>query len=274
MTKENKFELTKEEVEVKCAKGMKITEEEYTRFAALCSTNNLNPYTDAYIIKTDFKTAIMIGKDGYFKMADSNPAYDGMEDGIIVMNKDGSYEEVPGCFIKEGQTLVGGWARAYRKDRKVPKFAAVMLKDYIGSAKSLWGRMPAIMINKVAKCTALRDLFPQAFAGTYAEGEIDESEFRSSAKDSHPEAEPAKLAEEPVPVNTYEKELNCIILSPKGDQMTVRDSIASVKTLANAKAVMAYLNKYAETNEEARESIATVLDAIQKGEIKFPNLNK
>ena len=84
MTKDNNFKLefnfnlTKEEVEMKCAKGQKITEDEYMRFMTLCSSNNLNPFNDVHIIKTDYRTCIMIGKDGYFKMADSNPAYDGM----------------------------------------------------------------------------------------------------------------------------------------------------------------------------------------------------
>lgn len=279
MTKDNNyklefnFNLTKEEVEMKCAKGQKITEDEYMRFMTLCSSNNLNPFNDVHIIKTDYRTCIMIGKDGYFKMADSNPAYDGMEDGIIVMNPDGTYEQVLGCFIKQGQTLVGGWARAYRKDRKMPKFVSVMLSDYIGSSKSLWGKMPAIMINKVAKCSALRDLFPSTFAGTYDESEVSNMSEQGEIPQEKDSAQHVENPKAPSNKPNYDKELRTIIKKPDGNTMSIQECIESVKTLANAKAVIAYLNKLAETDSEAKQEIITVLAALKKGELKFPNLS-
>lgn len=279
MTKDNNyklefnFNLTKEEVEMKCAKGQKITEDEYMRFMTLCSSNNLNPFNDVHIIKTDYRTCIMIGKDGYFKMADSNPAYDGMEDGIIVMNPDGTYEQVLGCFIKQGQTLVGGWARAYRKDRKMPKFVSVMLSDYIGSSKSLWGKMPAIMINKVAKCSALRDLFPSTFAGTYDESEVSNMSEQGEIPQEKDSAQHVENTKAPSNKPNYDKELRTIIKKPDGNTMSIQECIESVKTLANAKAVIAYLTKLAEANSEAKQEIITVLAALKKGELKFPNLS-
>lgn len=279
MTKDNNyklefnFNLTKEEVEMKCAKGQKITEDEYMRFMTLCSSNNLNPFNDVHIIKTDYRTCIMIGKDGYFKMADSNPAYDGMEDGIIVMNPDGTYEQVLGCFIKQGQTLVGGWARAYRKDRKMPKFVSVMLSDYIGSSKSLWGKMPAIMINKVAKCSALRDLFPSTFAGTYDESEVSNMSEQGEIQQEKDSAQHVENPKAPSNKPNYDKELRTIIKKPDGNTMSIQECIESVKTLANAKAVIAYLTKLAEANSEAKQDIITVLAALKKGELKFPNLS-
>ena len=55
--------------------------------------------------------------------------------------------------------------------------------------------------------------------------------------------------------------------------MSIQECIESVKTLANAKAVIAYLTKLAEANSEAKQEIITVLAALKKGELKFPNLS-
>lgn len=189
------IELTKEDVQKNCCNGVVITDAEYARFASLCQQNGLNPYAqEAKIIaKEGYATKILIGKDGYFRMADSNPDYDGMEDGVIVKDKEGNIQEMPGCFVPEGAELIGGWAKVYSKKRTYPKYVRVSLSEYNGSEKTLWATKPATMINKVAKCSALRDMFPQMFSGTY-----DESEYEkvTNSKENVNDAKQISLKEE------------------------------------------------------------------------------
>lgn len=197
--------LTKEIVEKNCAGGKSITDEAYTQFAALCKQHKLNPFTrEAHIVVVNnangtVRYNIMIGKDGYFKMADSNPNYDGMQDGIVIEDKNGNIQYPEGCFVPPGCKLLAGWAKAYSKERKYPKYAVCSLSEYKGSDKTLWGTKPATMINKVAKCLALRDLFPQTYNGTYDEAEINNIEVES--EEAKPVVEtvvskPEKVAEE------------------------------------------------------------------------------
>lgn len=198
--------LNKEIVEKNCAGGKSITEEAFTQFAALCKQHKLNPFTrEAHIVAVPMSNGttrfnIMIGKDGYFKMADSNPNYDGMQDGIVIEDKNGNIQYPEGCFVPPGCKLLAGWAKAYSKERKYPKYAVCSLSEYKGSDKSLWGTKPATMINKVAKCLALRDLFPQTYNGTYDESEINnvsvESEEEQTTSVNVASTTPEKVVEQ------------------------------------------------------------------------------
>jgi cell division protein FtsN len=70
-----------------------------------------------------------------------------------------------------GETLVGGWAEVFRKDREIPTRMEVSMFEYEGKkynwktksyeVSSMWKKKPATMISKVAKVQALREAFPQ-----------------------------------------------------------------------------------------------------------------
>lgn len=246
MEKEIKYTVNGSEITISKdeldAKYNYISDEEFFLFATLCRDNGLIPYKDVYILKrkNSTKATIMVGKDGYFKIADSCPAYDGMEDGVVIIDKNGVRKDIEGTCYEPTDTLIGGWARAYRKDRRVPKYSSVLISEYYGHPDSLWGKMPSVMINKVAKCTALRDLFPQSFAGTYAEGEIDETKAdveaaykmdtkmpaevekpSSNVSVDIPQAEPQKPVVEPVEAEKPKEPVN----SPKKPVMTLEQAM-------------------------------------------------
>ena len=78
-------------------------------------------------------------------------------------------------FLPEfGEQLIGGWAKVYRKDCKVPFETTAMFKEYKGPAGSLWDSKPATMIRKVALVQALREAFPDMYGGLYSQEEINE----------------------------------------------------------------------------------------------------
>lgn len=72
---------------------------------------------------SDSTSTIVLGKTCYLKMAENHPQYDGFEAGVIVLTADGQLLNREGSIVYDGnggETLLGGWAKAYRKDRSRP----------------------------------------------------------------------------------------------------------------------------------------------------------
>lgn len=152
-------------------------------FLETCKQYHLNPFTkEAYLIHYDNKngdtaSTIVLGKTCYMKMAEAHPQYDGFEAGVIVMDEAaGELIHREGSIVYQGETLVGGWAKTYRKDRSRPFYEEVNFSEY-DTKKSLWVTKPATMIRKVALVHTLREAFPATFGGL-----IDESEVPADAE--------------------------------------------------------------------------------------------
>lgn len=156
----------------------KVTDQDLTQFIAICKFNQLNPFlNEAYLVTYDSKdgathTATMIvSKEAYLKRADACPNYEGIQAGVIVRTQNGEMLENEGCFVADGETLVGGWAKVYRKGLRFPVVARVNLKEY-HTGKALWNAKPSTMIAKVAKVQALREAFPSQLGAMYTEEEV------------------------------------------------------------------------------------------------------
>lgn len=156
-------------------------------FLETCKQYHLNPFTkEAYLIHYDNKngdtaSTIVLGKTCYMKMAEAHPQYDGFEAGVIVMDEAaGELIHREGSIVYQGETLVGGWAKTYRKDRSRPFYEEVNFSEY-DAKKSLWVTKPATMIRKVALVHTLREAFPATFGGLIDESEVPvdaEADFR------------------------------------------------------------------------------------------------
>lgn len=150
-------------------------------FLQLCKARGLNPFLkEAYLIKySDNNPATMVvGKEHFTKTAEKNPQFDGFEAGIILRTEAGSIERREGTFMTDGETLLGGWAKVWRKDRSKPFVSEANLKDFIRqtqSKKSPWDTMPAVMIRKVPLVQSLREAFPNDLAGCYDRAEMDQA---------------------------------------------------------------------------------------------------
>lgn len=154
----------------------KATDAECKIFLETCRAYHLNPFTkEAYLIHYDNKSddtpaTIVLGKSCYMQMAERHPNYDGFEAGVIVLT-DGKIEGREGSIVYDGEELLGGWARVYRKDRTRPSYEEVKLSEY-DTGKSQWAVRPATMIRKVALVHALREAFPSTYGGLYDESEV------------------------------------------------------------------------------------------------------
>ena len=152
-----------------------VTDQELVQFISICKFNKLNPFlNEAYLIK--FKSArgdgnaqMVVSKEALFKRAEACEQYDGIEAGIIVLRGD-NVVELEGCFRQAKDVLLGGWAKVYRKDRRVPTVSKVNLSEY-DKGNSIWNEKKATMISKIAKVQALREAFPSQLGAMYAKEE-------------------------------------------------------------------------------------------------------
>ena len=152
-----------------------VTDQELVQFISVCKFNKLNPFlNEAYLIK--FKSArgdgnaqMIVSKEALFKRAEACEQYDGIEAGIIVLSGD-NVVELEGCFRQAKDVLLGGWAKVYRKDRRVPTVSKVNLSEY-DKGNSIWNEKKATMISKIAKVQALREAFPSQLGAMYAKEE-------------------------------------------------------------------------------------------------------
>lgn len=156
-----------------------ITLQEFKFFTELCKARKLNPFLrEAYCIKYGNNPAqIVVGKDVFLKRAALNENFDGMESGVIVLTDKGEIVERKGTFKLPTDTLVGGWARVYRKDWKYPTYCSVAFDEVAqkkrdGSLNSNWSGKPATMVEKVAKVRALRETFVEQLGGMYESDEM------------------------------------------------------------------------------------------------------
>jgi len=137
-----------------------LTDPEFMLFAEMCRATGLNPATkEIWAIKAGGRLQLMTGINGFLKIANSHPAYDGME-----------VE-----FEWEEKGLVAATAKVYRKDRRFPSIATAYMAEY-GKQTPIWKTMPSIMLSKCAKSLAIREAFINELGGLYTAEEMP-SEF-------------------------------------------------------------------------------------------------
>ena len=206
------------------ASGALPDERDCLRFMNLCRGRELNPWTgDCFMIGYDSqggaKFEVITAYQALLKRAERSQEFEGMEGGVVVMSN-GQLVNRTGTIVMKGETIIGGWARAYRTDRRVPHESAVMLQVY-DTGKSRWSKDPAGMIMKVAKAAVLREAFPNTVGGLYLSEEVDamsgdmdqmprieapvsSQESAGEEPQSHPETEPQEHPDGESQVDPYQ----------------------------------------------------------------------
>ena len=151
--------------------GDKVSDQDLVQFIQICKFNQLNPFlNEAYLVKFgDTPAQMIVSKEALMKRAEANPAYDGLEAGLIVKRGE-EILDIEGTFKTSDDVLLGGWAKVYRKDRKMPIVQRVSFAEY-SKTQSTWKTMPATMIRKVAIVQALREAFPAQLGAMYTQEE-------------------------------------------------------------------------------------------------------
>src|SRR5699024_2257055 len=177
MTKATEFEVNGEKVKLsgKMVKQYlvrgngKVSDQELVMFINLCRYQKLNPFlNEAYLVKFGQQPAqIIVSKEAFMKRAENHPQYEGFEAGIIV-ERAGELVEVEGDVKLYKDKLIGGWAKIYRSDRKMPITSRISLEEF-SKGQATWKQMPLNMIRKSAIVNAQREAFPETLGSLYTE---------------------------------------------------------------------------------------------------------
>lgn len=160
--------------------AVSVSQKELVSFMMMCQVWNVNPYLkEAYLIKYGNSPAsIIVAEKVYEQRADKMPGYRGMKYGVIFEDAEGHEQKREGKRInkRRGEVLVGAWAEVFREDRE-NSYTEIDLDEYVGKKKdgtvnSQWSGKPATMLCKCVKAAALRDAYPNAFAGMYIAEEM------------------------------------------------------------------------------------------------------
>ncbi len=146
------------------------------KFMMLCRARHLDPFSgDAFLIGYDTQNgpafSLITAHQVFLKRAEASEKFDGMESGVVVTNKDGTLIERETDFVLKGETLLGGWARVFRKDRTKPFYRRLNLETF-DTGLSRWKKDAAGMIVKCAEADALRSAFPTHLGGLHLSQEI------------------------------------------------------------------------------------------------------
>jgi phage recombination protein Bet len=168
--------MVKQFIAVPTRSGALPSERDCVRFIMLARGKRANPFEgDCFLIGYDSQNgpsfSLVCGIDLFLKRAEQSADYDGCESGVIVKTEDG-IEERQGSLVLEGESIVGGWAKVYRKNHSKPEYKSVAFKTY-NTGRSRWEKDPGGMIEKVAKSQALRSAYPTALGGLYTQEEME-----------------------------------------------------------------------------------------------------
>lgn len=150
-----------------------VTQQEIVMFMNLCKFQKLNPFlNEAYLVKFGGSPAqIITSKEAFMKRAEANENYAGLEAGIIV-EREGKIVNIEGAVKLPSDKLIGGWAKVFREDRKVPTTVQLSLTEF-SKGQATWKQMPMNMIRKTAIVNAMREAFPGTLGSLYTQEEAD-----------------------------------------------------------------------------------------------------
>lgn len=190
--------------------GAMPTDTDCIKYIMVCRQRGLNPWVgDCYLLGYDQnvkidnrwvtvpKFSMVVSIQALLKRAElartleGTTAFDGIESGVVVIrHDDNGVEELverEGDLVLSHETLVGGWARVYRKDRTRQHYQKLKLETYQRETK-IWKEDPAGMLCKCAEAAALRQAFPSDIGGLFLDEEIKafaEQDAKLERKPSH-----------------------------------------------------------------------------------------
>ena len=170
----NKLESKREVIKNTVAKG--ASDNELEMFMHLAKEYNLDPFQqEIFFWKYGSKDpTIMTSRDGYLKIANQNPNFEGLDSGAIYpgdsfkKTREGVEHELDISSISKQP--VGAYAVVYRSDREIPVRVVAPFKDYKKDNK-VWNNYPSAMIQKVAESMSLKRAF--SVSGLVSKEEMD-----------------------------------------------------------------------------------------------------
>jgi phage recombination protein Bet len=214
------------------AKG--ATNDELQLFLHLSQSYGLDPFAkEIWCIKYGNSAAtIFTSRDGYLKIANGHPAFDGIVSDVVRQGdrfqvKPGSVEHSYGD--KRGQ-IEGAYALVFRKDRQYPVYVFAPFAEYNAPSNGTWKKYPSAMILKVAEAMALKRAF--SISGLVTREELDASDEPRTAPVANANAR-ALPAPAPDPERAVEVKANAMTVEQEAEIREWLDSGEIPEPLAN-----------------------------------------
>jgi phage recombination protein Bet len=172
--REELITFTEEEIEtIKRTVASEANTDELKMFLHVAKSYGLDPFNkEIFFWKVKGKPTIMTSRDGYLKIADRHPQYDGLVSDVV--RKNDSFKRKSDVIEHEYGTergdIVGAYALVYRKDRSYPVYVFATFEEYRSDTK-VWYQYPSAMILKVAESMALKRSF--SVSGLVSREEMD-----------------------------------------------------------------------------------------------------
>lgn len=152
---------------------------------------------------SDAETTMMTSRDGYLKIAQSHPDYEGLisfpvREGDTFEIDANNYAVTHKFGAKRGK-LMGAWAKCDRAGYK-PQITFVEMDEYNDDKSNTWKKYPSAMIQKVAETFVLKRQF--SVSGLVSQEEIN-SAFGPDTINDTPQVEQKRVSELPQNVGDF-----------------------------------------------------------------------
>ena len=159
----------------------KANDDEFRMFMHLAKSYGLDPFNgEIFFWKLNGKPNIMTSRDGYLRLADKNPAYDGLVSDVIRSNDVFKREkdDIKHEYGADRGDIIGAYALVYREDRRYPIYVFAPFEEYNAGTR-VWNSYPSSMILKVAESMALKRAF--TVSGLVSREEMDVIQTRDES---------------------------------------------------------------------------------------------
>lgn len=156
------------------------TENELKLLLYLSKEYNLDPLKkEIYFLKYAGRSTYITSRDGYLKIANHNPEFDGLESDVVYLGDKLTKRDDGSLLIEYGEShlafdktkLTGAFCTVFRKDRSKSITVFVSIKDYYKKGMPIWEQYTNAMILKVSEAMALKRAF--AISGLTTQEEIE-----------------------------------------------------------------------------------------------------
>jgi len=171
-------------------------ESEFKMFITLASRYGLDPFNkEIFFWKVKGRPTIMTSRDGYLKIADRHPEYDGLVSDVVRGNDQFKRisDGIDHQYSSNRGDIIGAYALVYRKDRSYPIYIFAPFDEYNASSR-VWNQYPSAMILKVAESMSLKRSF--SISGLVSREEMEVTQMQDDSSSFNSEIDSVEVVSE------------------------------------------------------------------------------